>query len=131
MASKYLVVDELDDSKTAKVYSNRALKISSPYTYATLASAAGTGVITTSPCILHSVIFTDSATATTQLLLLDNSDSASAATIANGYTASAVGLFGLITKNTFIYDAIIQNGLLYRVSGSAMCPTIITYSVAS
>lgn len=123
-----LIVDEGFNERSAKVFSSRALKTAPVYNYFYLpGSAATTGVIAAGPCILHTVMFQDSATATTYLVLSDNA--ASVGTV--GDSASAVAQFGTITKNTFIFDAILNSGLTYRVTGSAIGPTLITYSVAS
>lgn len=112
----------------AYVFSNRSLRTSTAFNYFYLpGSAATTGVIASGPCILHSVMFQDSATATTYLVLSDNP--AAVGTV--GDSASAVAQFGTITKNTFNFNAIIGTGLSYRVTGSAIGPTLITYSVAS
>jgi len=128
MPSKYLVVDENDDSRTAKVFSNRAVKVVPAYSYFFIPnSAAATGVILAAAGVLHSVVFQDSATATTYLVLSDN-----ATTVGEvGNSASAVAQFGTITKNTFILDALLNSGLTYRVTGSAIGPTVITYAAAS
>jgi hypothetical protein len=112
----------------ASVLSNKGLKVSQAYSYVFLASGAATGNIAPSPGILHAVIFQDSATATTYLGLYDMSDTASAQVLGN--SASAIAVFGTITKNTFPMN-VIFNKLNYRVSGSAIGPTTIVYSLAS
>lgn len=122
-----LIADETNNSITAKVFTNKALKVSSGYSYVFIGSGTATGVIAASSGILHSVVFCDSATATTFLQLTDS------ATIANAIgdvSANAVALFGTITKNNFIFDAVFNSGLCYRLSGTAGAPTIITYAVA-
>lgn|SRR3990167_4732579 len=126
--SLQVITDEVDSSLTTKVFNNKALKVAHVYNFLSLpGSAETTGVIAAGPCFLHSVIFQDSATATTYLVL------ANSATVAGsvGSSASAVATFGTITKNTFIFDAILSAGLTYRVTGSAIGPTTITYSLAS
>lgn len=112
----------------AYVYSNKGLKTTSPYDFLFLpGSAATTGVIAAGPCILHSVQFQDSATASTYLVL-----SNSATTVGTvGDSACAVAQFGTITKNTFPMNVALSAGLTYRVTGSAIGPTLITYSIAS
>lgn len=121
------IADEAYSDRTAKVFTNKALKVAPVYNYLYLpGSAATTGVIAAGPCILHSIVFQDSATATTYLVLSDN-----ATTVGEvGNSASAVAQFGTITKNSFIIDAILNSGLTYRVTGSAIGPTLITYSLA-
>ena len=112
----------------ASVLSNRALKTASVYEFLYLpGSAATTGVISSAPCVLHSVQFQDSATATTYLVL---SNSASVVGTV-GDSACAVAQFGTITKNTFPMNIALSQGLTYRVTGSAIGPTLITYSVAN
>ena len=123
-----LIVDEGFNERSAKVFSSRALKTAPVYNYTFLpGSAATTGVISSAPCILHSVMFQDSATATTYLVLSDSADTVGVV----GNSASAVAQFGTITKNTFLFDTILNAGLTYRVTGSAIGPTLIVYSVAS
>ena len=112
----------------AYVYSNLAIKTTSPYNFLYLpGSAEATGVISSLPCILHSVQFQDSATATTYLVLANSASVAGSV----GNSASAVAIFGTITKNTFPMNVALSAGLTYRVTGSAIGPTLITYSVAS
>lgn len=110
------------------VYSNKALKAAPVYDFLYLpGSAATTGVVAAGPCILHSVIFQDSATATTYLVLSNNASSVGTV----GDSASAVAQFGTITKNTFPFNIALSSGLTYRVTGSAIGPTVIVYSLAS
>ena len=123
-----VIVDEVDSSLTAKVFNNKALKVAPMYNFTYLpTSAEATGIIAAGPCFLHSVVFQDSATATTYLVLANSASVAGSV----GSSASAVACFGTITKNTFIFDAILSAGLTYRVTGSAIGPTTITYSLAS
>lgn len=111
----------------AYVYSSKALKTTQAYSFLYLpGSAATTGVIAASPCILHSVMFQDSATATTYLVLSNSVDTVGTV----GDSACAVAQFGTITKNTFPINAALS-GLTYRVTGSAIGPTCIVYSLAS
>lgn len=111
----------------AYVSSNKSLKAAPVYDFLYLpGSAATTGVIAAGPCVLHSVIFQDSATATTYLVLSNSIDTVGVV----GNSASAVAQFGTITKNYFPFN-IALNGLTYRVTGSAIGPTVIVYSLAS
>lgn len=111
----------------AYVHSNKSLKAAPVYDFLYLpGSAATTGVIAAGPCILHSVMFQDSATATTYLVLSNSVDTVGTV----GLSASAVAQFGAITKNTFPFNVAL-NGLCYRVTGSAIGPTVIVYSLAS
>lgn len=113
----------------ASVLSNRALKTAQVYEYTFLpGSAETTGVISSAPCVLHSVQFQDSATATTYLVL---SNSASVVGQVGNNSACGVAQFGTITKNTFPMNVALSAGLTYRVTGSAIGPTLITYSVAN
>lgn len=122
------IADETYVNRTARVFSNKSLRTAPVYNYLYLpGSAATTGVIAAGPCILHTVQFQDSATATTYLVLSDSADTVGTV----GNSACAVAQFGTITKNSFIFDAILGSGLTYRVTGSAIGPTLITYSLAS
>ena len=126
--SLQVITDEVDSSLTAKVFTNKALKTAPVYNFTYLPSSAeATGIIAGGPCFLHSVVFQDSATATTYLVLANSASVAGSV----GSSASSVAQFGTITKNTFIFDAILSAGLTYRVTGSAIGPTTITYSLAS
>lgn len=112
----------------AYVYSNKMLKAAPVHNFLYLpGSAATTGVVASGPCILHSVMFQDSATATTYLVLSNNSSSVGTV----GDSASAVAQFGTITKNNFPFNVALSQGLTYRVTGSAIGPTVIVYSLAS
>lgn len=113
-------------SNIAYVHSNGSLKAAPVYSFLYIPnSATATGAVTTSPCILHSVMFQDSATATTYLVL-------SNAAIPGGVgdSASCVAQFGTITKGTYPLNVALS-ALSYRVTGSAIGPTCIVYSVAS
>lgn len=111
----------------ANVYSNRALKTTSPYEFLFLpGSAATTGVIAAQNCILHSVMFQDTATATTYLVLSNSINTVGTV----GDSASAVAQFGTITKGIFPFNVLLS-GLTYRVTGSAIGPTTIVYSLAN
>ena len=130
MPSKFLVVDETNDSSTAKVFSNKSLRAAPAYSYVFIPSATATGAIVAQGAgIVHSVVFCDSATATTYFILSDNSTGSAVAEV--GLSASAIAVFGTITKNTFILDAIFNQGLYYRTTATALGPTIVTYSAAS
>lgn len=110
----------------AYVYTSKALKTAQVYNFLYIPnSATATGAVSTSPCILHSVIFQDSATATTYLVL-----SNAAVPGGVGDSASCIAQFGTITKNSFPFN-IALNALSYRVTGSAIGPTTIVYSVAA
>lgn len=123
----FTIVDE-SNTNSAYVFSNKAVKTALAYQMLYLpGSAATTGVIAAGPCILHSVMFQDSATATTYLVLSNNPSSVGVV----GDSASAVAQFGTITKNTFTFNSVLSQGLTYRVTGSAIGPTVITYSLAS
>lgn len=111
----------------AYVSSNNSLKAAPVYNFLYLpGSGATTGVIAASPCILHSVIFQDSATATTYLVLSNSTTTVGTV----GDSACAVAQFGTITKNTFPFNVALS-GLTYRVTGSAIGPTTIVYSLGS
>lgn len=123
-----IIADETNLANTAKVYSSKALRTANAFSYVFIGSATATGVIAAAAGILHSVVFCDSATATTFLQLSDNATTALAI---GDVSASAIALFGTITKNTFIFNALFNSGLTYRLSGTAGAPTVITYQLAS
>lgn len=121
------IVSQTDSSKIAGVWGNGSLRTQSGYSYVVIGSASATGVIAATSGVLHNITITDSATATTILQL---TDSASVALQVGDNSASAVAILGTLTKNTFLYDAIFNNGLCYRLSGSAN-PITITYTTGA
>lgn len=125
-----LIVDETYQDRSAKVFSSRALKVSEAYSYYTVPSGTATGVIAAGPGILHSVVFTQSATAGA---LLHLTDSATVALTVGDNSASAIGkeFEPLAARNTYLFDAIFNSGLCYRLSAQNCGGIIITYSVAS
>ena len=121
-----MTISNESGTSNATVFSNGALKTANVFSHFYIpTSATATGAISTTPCILHSVSFQDSATATTYLVLTNGAIPGGV-----GDSASCVAQFGTITKNTFPFNVVL-NSLSYRVTGTALGPTVITYSVAS
>ena len=124
------VVDETS-FKSQRVFSNGAARGMAAFNYYALPSASATGSVATSAGVLHSIIFQSSATAATYLWLFD---CAGASAGAIGTSASAVARFDLtsVTRGTYLFDAIFNGGLRYRLSGAEGCDGItVTYSLAS
>lgn len=114
---------------TAKVYTSKAVRVASPFTYIILPSGTATGSITTSPGILHSITFGASA-AGSKFWIFDNADSATAGII--GASAGAIArIEGGTARTTLLFDILFNSGMLYRLSAADHDGITISYSVAS
>lgn len=130
MAGAFQIVDETYPDRSTKVYSNKAMRSTHAFSYYMIPSGTATGVIAAAPGILHSVVFTQSATAGALLGLTDS------ATVAlgigdNSASAIAVGLEPVAGRTTMLFDVIFNSGLCYRLSAQNCGGAIVTYTVAS
>ena len=125
------IASQTDSSKIAGVFANGALKTQGGFTYAALSSASATGTVFSGAGVLHSIIIGNTATAGTMLWLFD-CDGATAGAV--GVSASAVARFDLTSavRGSYLYDAIINGGLRYRLSGAEGLDNVtITYASGS
>lgn len=123
------ISDEVTPSRTATVFSNKALKTVNAFTAYSVPSASGTAVIAAAACILHSVTFQTTSTAGANFWLFNCAATAGAI----GNTASAVARFDDgHGRESYIFDAILGSGLTYRLSGTEGTSGItITYALAT
>lgn len=123
------IADETNVSRTARVFSDGALRAHKAFTVYSVPSGTATAAVTTAAAILHSVTFGASA-AGAKFWLFDVSAGGSAGAI--GTSASAVARFeGGSHNRTHIFDAIINGGLTYRLSAADCDGITLTYSVAT
>lgn len=112
--AKLIIADEINPSYTADVLAGGALEAIPVYSYTYLASSCATGIISSSPCLLHSVIISN--TATGELVLYDQTDTASANDLGN--SASAIANLYTDKRGSYIFDLITDKALCYRLSGA-------------
>lgn len=135
MPAKFVISDETRDDRTQRVFSNRAARTMAAYNYFAVPSASGTGTVFSGAGVLHSIVFQGTATAGTVFWLFD-CDGATAGAIGNSASAVARVFFPGASVpapgNNFIFDAIINGGLRYRLSATEGLDGItITYTTAS
>lgn len=123
------LIDESNPDRSAKVYNNKALRVTNSYSYYSVPSGTATGAISTTGGILHSVTFGASA-AGAKFWLFDVSGGGSAGDI--GASASAVARFeGGSHNRTHIFDAIFSGGLTYRLSAQVADGITVVYTTAT
>lgn len=127
--AKFIIADEVNDSRTADVLSSGALEIAPVYDYAFIASGTATGQIAAGAVYLHTVSITNTAAAGSVIVL---SDTASAAAVADavGSSASAVAIIDNGLRQTYLFDAYLSEGLAYRLSGIDCKGITVTYQLA-
>uniref|UniRef100_A0A6H1ZPX7 Head decoration protein n=1 Tax=viral metagenome TaxID=1070528 RepID=A0A6H1ZPX7_9ZZZZ len=118
MANKLLITDELDHDKVADIHAQGGLDVLPIYTYAYLPSATGSGVISTTPCYLHSVIVGSTGASGQYLVLADMADSDSACPAVGGTSAEKMIIIGGATRGQYIYDILCSSTLCYLISGA-------------
>lgn len=115
MPAKFSVTDETRDSRTQQVFQSKHASVSERYTYYIVPSGTATASIFTGAGFLHAIVVQSSAAASI-LGINDNADSASAAAIGN--TVSAVCYHSGLIRGSYTINAIINNGLNYRLSAA-------------
>lgn len=136
--AKFIIADEIDNSRTADVLTGGALETVKVYDYYYVPSATATGSISTAPCYLHSVVVAGTATVGNGRLGLFNlTNQAACASAAKCNAGQAVNVSGFIVetkeRGCYIFDALMDSSLMYRLSGvgDGSCPGItITYQLA-
>ena len=127
--AKFIIADEVDNSKTADVLASGALETAPVYTYAFINSGTGTGCIAAASVYLHTVSVTNTAASPSVFVI---SDTASAAAVADavGSSASAVAIINPCARGSYIFDAYMSKGLCYRLSGIECKGITVTYQLA-
>lgn len=126
MPAKYIIADEIDDSRTADVLASGALETASVYTYSFINSGTASGQITTVPAFLHSVSVTNTAAAGSVLLL---GDTTVASSISTQSSSSAVARLDLGARQTYVFDALFNSAIAYRLSGIDCNGITVTYQL--
>lgn len=121
---KVFITDEVNDTYTADVRSDGAVKVHESYTEYGIPSGTATAAISSSACYLHT-LFVGASAASSNLWLFDSSDTANAI----GTTASAVARIDLqaLGPGTHLFDLYCDAGLTYRLSGADHSGLTITY----
>ena len=127
--AKFFIADEVNDSYTADVIPSGALETVAIYQYSYLNSAAATPfMVTTVPCILHSVNVSNTSTAANAVLYLGNLTATACASAQS--TASGVCRIGLGVRGSYIFDAYVGRALCAYVATQDCDGITITYQTA-
>jgi len=130
MPAKFMIADEVNDSYTADVLASGALETASLYSYAYLNSAVGATSVTQVPCILHSVVISNTAStngATIAIGTMAASITAACASALTATTASTLCRIGLGARNTYIFDAYLGTNLIAYIATHNCDGITITY----
>jgi hypothetical protein len=127
--AKFIIADEVDQSKTADILSSGAVEVAPIYQYAFINSGTGTGCIAAGAVYLHTVSITNTAAAGS-VFVISNSPSASAVADAVGSSASAAAIIDNGSRQTYLFDAYLNSGLCYRLSGIDCKGITVTYQLA-
>jgi len=127
--AKFIIADEVDNSRTVDVLSSGALETAPVYQYAFINSGTGTGCIAAAAVYLHTVNITNTAAGVSVFVV---SDTVSAAAVADavGSSASAVASITPTVRASYLFDAYMSNGLCYRLSGIDCNGITVTYQLA-
>jgi hypothetical protein len=115
--SKLLIQDELLPERVVDVLPKGALEVIPFYSFAYLNSSTGSGVAVSASCLLHSVVITNTAASGAWIVLSDQGVSTDAAPSFPGASASAVAKVYAGVRGKYVYDALINGALCYRLSG--------------
>jgi hypothetical protein len=133
---KFYIADQVNNSKTVDVLPSGAIETAEIYSYYYVPSATAAAAIYAGACLLHEVDVAGTAISHDSYLGLYNlADSTEVtATMVEGLQAapSAVALIGTGVRKRYLFDALCDGSLVYRLSGitNGACPCItITYQV--
>lgn len=130
MPAKFMIADEVNDSYTADVLASGALETASLYSYAYLNSAVGSTSVVQVPCILHSIIISNTASTNGAVLAIGTmaaSITAACASALSVTTASTVCRIALGTRQTYIFDAYLGTNLIAYIATQDCDGITLTY----
>lgn len=125
---KVFITDEVNDSRTVDVLPGGSLKSLSYYSWVGIPSGTGSGVLLPDgQYILHSVIVGGETTGKGLFTLGDHVSAEGSASTSISNSASALCRISGYTRQTHIFDIIVNSGLQYRLSGLNTDGIIVTY----
>lgn len=123
--AKFILTDEVNDSRTADILASGAVETAGQYSYSYINSGTGSGMIASAPAILHGVTVTVSGGP--GLLYLGD---VLTGTVNNTTSANVVALIDLSARGSYIFDAYCSSGIGYRLSGLNNNGVTVTYQLA-
>ncbi len=128
MPAKFMIADEVNDSRTADILSTSALKTGQEFLWVGVPSGTASGVLVNAPIYLHSVIVP--ATGNLGFLMIGDVATACATALDSGLSASAVAFVDLAARGTYIFDTLISQTACYRLTGLDCKGIRVTYQLA-
>lgn len=123
--AKFIIADEIDNSKTVDVLGSGAMETCRVYTNYFVNSGTACATATSAPCLLHSITVQTSAVKG-QLIVGDCSGTT---TITNATSADVVAKIDLAARGSYLFDSIISKKLAYRLTGLDCDGITITYQL--
>ena len=118
---KFYIVDEVNDSRTVDVLKSGAVETASIYSYYYVPSATAAAAICADPCILHDVTIAGTAVSNDTFLgiynLADSTEVTATVIEAGDTSASAVAIIGIGARGRYLFDALCDGSLSYRLTG--------------
>jgi len=111
--AKFIIADEIDNSKTADVLASGALETVRQYVNFFVNSGTACATATSAPCLLHTITVQGSA----NLGQLIVGDCSGTTTVSNATSADVVAKIDLAARGSYLFDTIISKKLAYRLTG--------------
>jgi hypothetical protein len=111
--AKFIIADEIDNSKTADVLASGALETVRQYVNFFVNSGTACATATSAPCLLHTITVQSSA----NLGQLIVGDCSGTTTVSNATSADVVAKIDLAARGSYLFDTIISKKLAYRLTG--------------
>ena len=127
---KVFITDEVNDSFTADVYQDGALKAGEQYIYARIPSGTASGdiVSTSGKYLLHTVIFANSGSG---IFLVGDMTAGGASAISSQLSASGLKFAAASVPYSVLVDATFSRGLVYRLTGVDTEGIAVTYRITA
>jgi len=123
--AKFIIADEVNDSRTVDVLPSGALEIAPQYSYSYINSGTGSGMIASAPAILHGVTVT--VTAAPGLIYVGD---VLTGTVTNETSANKVAHIDLCARGTYLFDVYCASGIGYRLTGLDCAGITVAYQLA-
>jgi hypothetical protein len=127
--AKFIIADENNDSMTADVLKSGALEVAPVYTNYFMNSGTASGIAVAAPCYLHTVTIQSTAVKG-QLYLGNQLLTASASAIGGLTSAGLIAKIDLAARGSYLFDSIVENNLIYRLTGLDCDGITLTYQLA-
>lgn len=123
--AKFIIADEIDNSKTADVLSSGALETAGVYVNYFVNSGTACATAAAAPCLLHTI--TVQTTAVKGQFIVGDCSGTNGVT--NATSADVVAKIDLAARGSYLFDSIISKKLAYRLTGLDCDGITITYQL--